>query len=200
VKRALYLGIVIAAATGGFVAGFLLGKKSKSVAHEPSGLVLAEYRAATFLMEGKLTEAEAAYHELARHNQLSGGPYAGLAACRMQMGDFVGARELYEKALARDPKSIDAMIGLGSAYGAQSDYTNAAAAYERALSLSDQAAAAHWGLSKADFYLGEYEVARGHLERFKQLVPNSPRIADLENLFAPRPQPDAPPNAAPPHR
>jgi Flp pilus assembly protein TadD len=201
VKKVLYLGVVIAAAAGVFVGGFLFGKRSRPVAQsEPSGLVLAEYRAATFLMEDRLTEAEAAYNELAQHDQHSAGPYVGLAACRMRRGEFVRARELYEKALVRDPTSVGALIGLGSAYGFQSDYTNAAAVFERALSVNERTADAHWGLAMAKVHLGENEHARAHLERFKQLDPNSPRAADLESMLRPSPQPDAPPNAALPHR
>ena len=200
-KRALYLGAVIAAAAGAFIVGFLIGERSKPVAQsEPTGLVLAEYRAATFLMEDRLAEAEAAYHELAQHDQHSAGPYVGLAVCRMRRGEFARARELYEKALVRDPTSVGALIGLGSAYGFQSDYTNAAAVFEKALSVNEKTADAHWGLAKAEVNLGENERARVHLERFKQLDPNSPRAADLESMLGQSPQPDAPPNAAPPHR
>ena len=201
VKKALYLGAVIAVAAGAFVGGFLFGKRSKPVAQSgPSGLVLAEYRAATFLMEDRLTEAEAAYNELAQRDQLSAGPYVGLAVCRMRRGEFARARELYEKALVREPTSVGALIGLGSAYAYQSDYSNAAAVYERALSVNEKTADAHWGLAKAEVNLGENERARAHLERFKQLDPNSPRAADLESMLGPSPQPDAPPNAAPPPR
>jgi tetratricopeptide (TPR) repeat protein len=200
-KRALYLGAVIAAAAGAFVGGFQIGKRSKPIAQsEASGLVLAEYRAATFLMEDRLTEAEAAYNELAQHDQHSAGPYAGLAVCRLRRGEFARARELYEKALVMDPTSVGALIGLGSAYAFQSDYTNAAAVFERALSVNEKAADAHWGLAKAEIYLGENERARAHLERFKQLDPKSPRAADLESMLGPSPQPDSPPNAALPHR
>lgn len=200
-KRALYLGVVIAVAVGAFVGGFLFGKRSKPATQsEPSDRVLAEYRAATFLMENRLTEAEAAYNELAQHDQHSAGPYVGLANCRMQRGEFARARELYEKALVRDPTSVGALIGLGSAYGFQSDYTNAAAVFERALSVNEKTSDAHWGLAKAEVYLGENERARAHLERFKQLDPNSPRAADLESMLGPSPQADAAPNAAPPQR
>ena len=122
------------------------------------------------------------------------------AATLIMEGNLVKARELYKKVLARDPKSVGALVGLGSTYGLQSDYTNAAAAFEKALSLDDQNAAAHWALAKAQIYLGEKERARAHLERFKQLDPTSSRIADLENMLGPSPQPDASPNAAPPHR
>ena len=164
-NRALYPGAVIAAAAGAFVVGFLIGERSKPVAQsEPSGLVLAEYRAATFLMEDRLTEAEAAYNELALNDQHSAGAYVGLAVCRMRRGEFARARELYEKALVRDPTSVGALIGLGSAYAYQSDYTNAAAVFERALSVNEKAADAHWGLAKAELCLGDSERASSLLK------------------------------------
>ena len=98
-------------------------------------------------------------------------------------------------------KSVLGLVGLGSTYASQSDYTNAAINYERALGLDETSAEAHWGLAMAYAYLGESGRARGHLDRFKQLNPGSPRVAELERLVGSvTSQPTAPPNAAPPHR
>jgi tetratricopeptide (TPR) repeat protein len=210
-KKAAYLGAIIIVAAVSFTLGFVLGRRPR-VERETGldGVVLsasgnsrfpAEYRgAAAFLLEGKLSEAESVYNELAQRDQNSAEPYVGLAACRMKRNDLVGARELYDKALAKDTKSANALIGLGSVCGYQSDYTNAVAAYEKALRVNDEAAEAHWGLAQAYFYLGETDKARAHLNRFKQLLPNSPQIPALENAIASSPQTGAAPNAAPPQQ
>jgi tetratricopeptide (TPR) repeat protein len=210
-KRAIYPAAILCVAVAALTVGFFLGRRSTAAQQsQPDGLVVtaygsslfpAEYRgAAAFLLEGKLSEAEAMYNELVQRDEHSAEPYAGLAACRMKESDFAGAHELYEKALVRDPKSVNALIGLGSAYGFQSDYTNAVAAYERVLKVNDQAPEAHWGLAMAYFHLGDNDKAQAHLERFKELQPNSPQIATLQKMMGPSPQPDAAPNAAPPYR
>ena len=100
-----------------------------------------------------------------------------------------------------EPKSINALIGLGSTYSAESDYTNAAANYEAALALNEGSPEAHWGLAIAYARMGRQTQARNHLDRFKKLAPDSRYISALEDSIGRSfGQPDASPNAAPPHR
>jgi tetratricopeptide (TPR) repeat protein len=211
-KKVAYWGGILCVGAVAFAAGWLAGKGQRvKTAREGDGLVLveggslpfpAEYRAAAaFVLEGKIPEAERLYHELTQRDPSSPEPYVGLGNCRAKTGDVTGARALFEEALQKDPKSVLGLVGLGSTYVLQSDYTNAAINYERALALDKASAEAHWGLTIAYAYLRESGRARGHLDRFKQLNPGSPRVAELERLVASvTSQPIAPPNAAPPHR
>jgi len=123
--------------------------------------------------------------------------YLGLAACCVQRKDLTTARKLYATALEIAPRSANALVGLGTTYSLESDYTNAAAKYESALAVDEGSPEAHWGLAIAYAELGRWTEARSHLNRFKELAPGSRHIDALEKFVG---QPDASPNAAPPHR
>ena len=179
---------------------------------DPKGTVIIEgdgmssfseqYRAtADLVAKGRLSEAESQYRELTNKEPNSPNAYVGLASCRVGRNDLPGARELYKTALRIDPKSINAFIGLGSTYSAESDYTNAAANYEAAVALNERSPEAHWGLAIAYAHLGKQAQARTNLDRFKKLAPDSRHIPALEEIVGRSyGQPDASPNAAPPHR
>ncbi len=142
-----------------------------------------EYRTAlNLLSRGEVSEAEAIYNELAKKEPGVADPYIGLGACYLHRQDFAGAQQSYEKALEIDPKSVNAFIGLGSMYIGLSNYTNAVEKYKAALALDEECPDAHWGLVSAYVRLDDMTQARKHLDRFKQLAPDSRYIGHLESL------------------
>jgi tetratricopeptide (TPR) repeat protein len=141
----------------------------------------AEYRtAANLLAADKISEAEAIYNELVKKEPASPTPYGGLAACRMARDDHLGALQLYQKVLEMDPREAYALVGMGSCYALLSDYAAAIEKYEAAIALDGKMPDAHWGLVVAYAYLGKKAQARDHLDRFKQLAPDSRHIETLE--------------------
>ena len=141
----------------------------------------SKYRAASDLLaDGKISEAEAIYKELIEAEPTSPNPYVGLAVCYMKRGDGAGALQLYEKAFEMDPKSAYVLVGMGSACVSMSDYEKAIEKYAAALVLDETAPDAHWGLVISCAHLGKKARARGHLDRFKKLVPDSRHIESLE--------------------
>ena len=155
-----------------------------------------QYRTAADLVAcGRLSEAESLYNELAKKEPDSPDPYVGLASCRMKRHDLMGAVQLYQQALEMEPKSVNALVGLGSSYYRLSDYATAVEKYETALALDEASPEAHWGLVLAYAHLGKKAQARTHLDRFKQLVPDSRYIDRLEELVdGPISQPAIPPS------
>jgi len=160
------------------------------------------YAAAIRLVaEGKFPEAERLYRKLAKEDDASPDAFVGLGSCCMERGDVAGAQEFYKRAREKGPNSLGVLIGLGSVYLVQSDYSNAIVEFEAALKVKESSAEAHYGLAFAQAKVAETGLARGHLDRFRELAPGSSRIRDLEQLLGQdTPQPSAPPNAAPPHR
>jgi len=157
----------------------------------------SKYRAASDLLtDGEISQAEAIYNKLIEAEPTSPAPYVGLAACYMERGDPVGALQLYEKAFEMDPKSAYVLVGMGSSYISVSDYTKAIEKYEAALVLDEKTPDAHWGLVVACAHLGKNAHARSHLDRFKQLAPDSRHIKTLEDLVdGPTTQPATQPGA-----
>jgi len=143
----------------------------------------SEYRAASGLLaDGAIAEAEAIYKKLVEKEPTSPYPYLGLASCRARLGDPQGALQLYQKAFETDPKSPYALVGMGSCYVSVSDYAKAIEKYEAAIVLDEKTPDAHRGLAVACAHLGQNARARRHLDRFKQLAPDSRHIKTLEDL------------------
>ena len=133
-----------------------------------------------FIAKGKFAEAERLYTELTNKEPSSPYAYSALASCRAMRGDYAGARQLYKQALRIEPALVDALFGLRSCDYAEIDYTNAVANYKTALAPDETCPEAHWGLAITYACSGRPTEAKIHLDRLRQLVPDSPHIAEIE--------------------
>ena len=145
-----------------------------------SAFVKEYLTAADFFESGKLTEAERIYRKINRKEPDFPDSYLGLAACRMGNKDFTSAQKLYQKALIIEPKSVNALVGLGSVYCQKSNYAKAVEKYKTAITLDETSPEALWGLVIVYVYLDKKAQARSHLNRLKQIRPDSRHIASLE--------------------
>lgn len=138
--------------------------------------------AAGLIAKGRVSEAESIYMELTKKEPASPDGHVGLGACRLQLNDATGARKNYETALRLEPRSVNALLGLGSSYSLESDYKNAIVNYELALAVNESSPEAHWGLVVCYAETGKKKDALNHLNRFKELAPNSRHTDALERL------------------
>jgi tetratricopeptide (TPR) repeat protein len=145
----------------------------------------SRYReAAELIGQGRVAEAERLYLELTNSEPDSPNGYVGLGACCLERKDPAGARKQYETALKLAPRSVNALVGLGSSYSFEADYKNATRNYELALAEDERSPEAHWGLAVAYAEMGRRKDAADHLQRFKELAPDSRHIAALEEIVA----------------
>lgn len=104
----------------------------------------------------------------------------GLGEVLERSGDLAGAREMYERALARDPNRPGAIWRLAMLLGRTGgDGAQVSRLYERVIRLRPDRAAARysdWGLAVAKDF-GDRELGREILERGRALDPASPFIA-----------------------
>ena len=148
----------------------------------PESPFVEDYRrAAKFIGEDKIRQAESIYDDLAKKEPHSPAPYVGLGSCQLRWSNFASARELYQKALELDPLSIAAHVGIGSSYSLESNYTKAITNYAKALAVDQNCPQAEYGLALAYSQLGDKPKAQRHLQRFKQLFPQSRYIKDIEH-------------------
>lgn len=150
--------------------------------HERVSDYYDEYvKAKKHLSQGEIEAAMKLYAGLSRKEPSASDPFVGLAACHTQLGNFQAAAAASEKALLMDPRAVAALIALGTARFYLGEANRAAESYRAALTLDSDCPDAHWGLVLACAELGEKDEARQHLERYKALVPGSPRILELKN-------------------
>jgi len=72
-------------------------------AKDPQGHDAAFAHGQALLMQKRIQEAEHIFEAMTRDHPESAAPFAELARCRVQRGDFSGALDLYRKALEREP-------------------------------------------------------------------------------------------------
>jgi Tfp pilus assembly protein PilF len=75
-----------------------------------------------------------------RHGMANGAAYYQLGRFKEEQGDLAAAEAFYEKSLATDPKSVDALNALGKMYAKRGETERAAATYRRVAELSPQRA------------------------------------------------------------
>lgn len=91
--------------------------------------------AARALAEGKRREAESLYHQALAHDDRNAAALIGLGDLEFDSGNFMGAAEFAEKAVAIAPRNGNYHMRLGDAYFRLLRYADARRAYETAKDL-----------------------------------------------------------------
>jgi tetratricopeptide (TPR) repeat protein len=96
-----------------------------------------------------------------------------LADTHRRLGDWAGARRLYQEVHDAEPDNPDALIGLGGYYFYQGDYGSAVDYFRRAAAADAENAAAYFDLSQAQsqqYHFGESSAA---LAQARALAPEA---------------------------
>lgn len=128
------------------------GAKESAALHANLGLVYF-HLARPFDAEAELAESLRLEPEL-------NGALVSMSYLKLRNLDFQGAKEMLERAVARDPDSVEGRLNLGVARRGLGDYAGAMAEYERVLARepSNPDALLNLGILYGD-YLKEYDKA-----------------------------------------
>ncbi|MEZ4825325.1 MAG: tetratricopeptide repeat protein [Bacteroidia bacterium] len=100
-------------------------------------------------------------------NKLSANELIDRGVDRAVQTDWAGAREDFESAIRRDPRSFEAFSNLGSVFQAQGEHKAAVDAYHRALEIAPDHIASRYCLGISLAALGEWENA---LSTYDQVI------------------------------
>jgi tetratricopeptide (TPR) repeat protein len=109
------------------------------------------------------------------------GLWTVLGIARYRLADMDGATEALEKALALDPRLVEAEWGLALVAASENRLEEARLRGARALSLAPEPRFA-LGLAQWSAAAGEFAAAAAALATFLQLAPDDPRSAGYESL------------------
>ncbi len=154
------LGLVYMDAGENELARFVFVKALNSL---PEAQTTAAIHANLGLVHFRLGNSFAAETSLAEALKLDPnlvGALVSMSYIRLRNLDHAGARELLERAVSKEPESVEVHLNLGVAKRGMGDYPGAKAEYERVLALSPGNAAARFDLAVlyGDF-LKEYDQA-----------------------------------------
>ena len=138
-----------------------------------------------FEEQGQLEQAV----ELFRAALAAGGPDASicfqLAELLYRLDDKSAARERYYMAIEMDENFVEARAGLGCVLAETGDLELAVSAFQGALLHHSDYADVHFHLGRTLQKLGKPIEAEHHLERFRELMPNSPWAESLKPRLLP---------------
>ena len=134
-----------------------------------------EYKSAGALLFDALARAEADKVKVEPIN------YIRLSVCYRKLGMHQKAAKVLEKAAARDPKVIDAIISTGQNQYTNEEYEKALETFKSVIGINrTKDAELHWLVGKTYQKLGEYEKER---DAFERAVAVNPEDADaLQSL------------------
>lgn len=89
-----------------------------------------------------------------------------------QAGDFDGARDAFDKAVAANPDSVPARVNLGATLSRTGDADGAISQFRRALELDPENQSAHFNMASLYRQQDDLDNARQHLEMAVKLDPD----------------------------
>lgn len=126
-----------------------------------------------------------------RHGMASASANVQLGRYQQEQGNPAAAEAFYEKALAIDPKNVDALDALGRLYAERGEPQRAAATFRRVAELAPQRAYLHNNVGYALYLQGLYAEAVDALRRAVRLLPGYERAwANLEKAALKAGMPD----------
>jgi tetratricopeptide (TPR) repeat protein len=137
----------------------------------------------------KLQRPEQAARAFDRYLQCGGRPladvYRGRGTARVRLGDYLGARDDYARALELQPGDAELYAHRGWAYFFADSWRPALADFQRALELRAGQADAWVGSGLARVMLGQYREAVGDADEALRRRPDTPEMMlNLACLFA----------------
>ena len=130
--------------------------------------------AAELAAEGHLVEACEALRAILQSAPPTAEVTFLLAELLYRSGDLTAARERFYMAIEIDPDHLAARTSLGCLLAEMNETELAIAALDGVVSQQPDFADAHWQLAGLLEETGRFDEARGHLEAFVRLAPESP--------------------------
>jgi Flp pilus assembly protein TadD len=159
--------------------------KPANPAAEDEGLFTAWLALAKILESQSPAESSAAYHQAAQLRPKDFGVHLAWARLLEKQNDPSGAEEQYEKALALDPHSTEALRGLVNVSLATQQTDKAGAALRSYLSTEPADAQAHVLLARILQQQKRSDEAAAELDAAQKLQPANPALKrELAGLFA----------------
>ncbi|MDZ4664620.1 MAG: tetratricopeptide repeat protein [Bacteroidota bacterium] len=93
---------------------------------------------------------------------------------KLGAGDYKGAIKLFEKAIDKDPKFVEAYDDMGVSYRKLGDFKNAIKNYEKSIELYPNGAMAHQNLGMIYAIQKEFQKALNEYETSQKLKPEDP--------------------------
>ena len=166
------------------------GKRGAAVAAYNRALDLdpklssARYNLAGMLLDdGQLISAKVHFELLIKANKDDPECHHGLALIMLELGDMVGSRQELDRALSLDPSFTTGWYDLGNWHRKNNEFMDAVAAYEHALKIDPNYPAAHNNVGNCYLQMGDYSLARYHLEKSAMLRPTGQAYMSLASLF-----------------
>jgi len=123
----------------------------------------------TLYRGGDFENARPRFEEAAKLDEklLEANYYLGMVA--YSQADDETAERLLKSVLDRAPEHGEARLGLGKLYLRQRNYTGAISELSQAAALLDEEPDVHFQLSRAYGQLGQADLARGEVARYREL-------------------------------
>ncbi len=86
-----------------------------------------------------------------------------------EQGDYLKAKEAFQKAVAKDPNNARAWLGLGGIYNSEKNHAEALKAIKKALLIDPTYVEAYYSLGFTYENLGDRESAEREYEHFRKL-------------------------------
>ena len=167
-----------------------LGSFDRAVKLDPEKALYRIHRGMVRTQLGRYGEAEedfrVAENSPAPEDQLDLALNRG--RMRLRMADYAGAEAQFAQALARDPKSVEALLGRGAARESRNDFSAAAEDYLEAVRLQPKSPEANLHLGLALVTLKKTALGRRYLERTVELDPTGDSGAKARLLLESNPR------------
>jgi tetratricopeptide (TPR) repeat protein len=136
------------------------------------------------LKAGRLDEAQAAFDEARRLNDLDADVHDGLATVNFLRQAYEPAVMHFERVTRLDPRRGSAWINLGAVYNRMGNHNKAAEVLRRAVQIEKKSGVAYYNLGIAYKHLKQWAMA---VPAYREAIRLEPRMADaylnLANVF-----------------
>jgi tetratricopeptide (TPR) repeat protein len=124
---------------------------------------------------GKLADAQAAFEEAQRLNELDVDVHEGLATIFFLKGTYEDAVKHFERVTRLDPRRGPAWVNLGAVYNRMGNYQKAAEVLRRAVQIEKKSAPAYYNLGIAYKHLKQWAMA---VPAYREAIRLDPKMAD----------------------
>lgn len=147
-----------------------------ALAGNPSYVQPMEGLAETYFAMGQFSEALRYVREAEKFDQMNMSLVNLEGRIRIGLGQFPGAKKLFDRVLASQPNNIESKFGLAELSIATGEPKTAAASFENALSIAPENKRALLSLILLYDSLGDYSKAARYAQMALQYHPNDPQV------------------------
>ena len=148
--------------------------------YRPAPDVGHEHLAAAYIRAGNWQKAEAELQKGVRLNPSNTGCLVKLAVALSQRGELAAAAQHYSRAVAVDPRLLDAHLALGKISVSTGDFRQASVHFRAALNLHPDSEETNLCMGSVLTLAGKKEAAASH---YLKVLQNNPRQGDAHLLL-----------------